>query len=98
MKITKYNSNFIFTIYFVFVLFLRLLVKIRRELSEIRGTEMSILSTYSAMTLNNRRNDVTSIKHTVDPSCSEISFNLMGADWRSGYHRGLRTSSPWFET
>ena len=57
-------SIFIFTLYFR--LFLVLFVKIRCELSEIRGTES--LSPRSAMTFNSRRLDVTSIEHNIDQS------------------------------
>ena len=53
-------SIFIFTLYFKLFF-----VKIRCELSEIRGTER-LLSTISAMTYNSRRHDVTSIEHNVD--------------------------------
>ena len=37
-----------------------LFVKIQLDLSEIRGVEMLYISTYSAITFNSRRHDVTS--------------------------------------
>ena len=55
-----------FTLHFKIV-FSMLFVKIRCELSEIRGTEGYLL-TFSAMTFTSRRHNVTSIEHNVDQS------------------------------